>query len=317
MVQVLSGLQFGGRRLPFGPIGTSIEGAKLRVAVIAVQQIRRMRGGAQSHLMLGSDGHLYVVKFQNNPQHLRVLANELFATRLAEAVGLSVPATEVVEVSEWLVGNTPELYMDTGHQQERCVAGLQFGSRHVGGLLPGQVVDYLPEEQLAEVRNLTEFAGMLVLDKWTCNSNGRQAVFHRKPREKRYAATFVDQGYCFHAGEWSFPDAPLRGVYGRNRVYADVTGWASFEPWLSRVERLDADAVWQIAETVPPNWYGGDLREMERLTVTLLSRRERVRDLIVQFRESSRMPFPKWIGTEGGEGKGQFREQKKLENEGS
>ena len=218
------------------------------MAVIAVQQIRRMRGGAQSHLMLGSDGHLYVVKFQNNPQHLRVLANELYATRLAEAVGLSVPATEVVEVSEWLVENTPELYMETAHQQERCAAGLQFGSRYVGGLMPGQVVDYLPEEQLAEVRNLTEFAGMLVVDKWTCNSNGRQAVFHRKPREKRYAANFVDQGYCFHAGEWSFPDAPLRGVYGRNRVYADVTGWASFEPWLSRVEGLEPDAVWQIAE---------------------------------------------------------------------
>lgn len=47
------------------------------MAVTAVQQIRRMRGGAQGHLMLGSDDHLYVVKFQNNPQHLRVLANEL------------------------------------------------------------------------------------------------------------------------------------------------------------------------------------------------------------------------------------------------
>ena len=68
-----------------------------------------MRGGAQSHLMLGSDGQLYVVKFQNNPQHVRVLANELYATRLAEAVGLSVPATEVIEVSEWLIQNTPEL----------------------------------------------------------------------------------------------------------------------------------------------------------------------------------------------------------------
>ena len=57
------------------------------MAVLAVQAIRRMRGGAQSQLMLGADGKLWVVKFQNNPQHLRVLANELIATRLAEAVG--------------------------------------------------------------------------------------------------------------------------------------------------------------------------------------------------------------------------------------
>ena len=285
------------------------------MAVTAVQQIRRMRGGAQSHLMLGSDGHLYVVKFQNNPQHLRVLANELFATRLAEAVGLSVPATEVVEVSEWLIANTPELYIDLGRQQERCQAGLQFGSRYVGGLMPGQVVDYLPEEQLSEVRNLAEFAGMLVVDKWTCNSNGRQAVFHRKPREKRYAATFVDQGYCFHAGEWDFPDAPLRGVYARNRVYANVTGWASFEPWLGRIEKLEPDILWQIAESVPPIWYGGDMREMERLAVALLARRERVREWIVQFRESTRSPFRKWVETGAAKDDRQFWEQKKIENE--
>src|ERR1035441_1424371 len=78
------------------------------LAVLAVQAIRRMRGGAQSQLMLGADGRLWVVKFQNNPQHLRVLANELIATRLAQAVGLTVPATDVVEVSDWLIRNRSE-----------------------------------------------------------------------------------------------------------------------------------------------------------------------------------------------------------------
>lgn len=286
------------------------------MAVTAVQQIRRMRGGAQSHLMLGSDGHLYVVKFQNNPQHLRVLANELIATRLAEAVGLSVPATDVVDVSEWLIQNTPELRIDHGHEQENCQSGLQFGSRYIGGLMPGQVVDYLPEEQLSAVRNLNEFAGMLVVDKWTCNSNGRQAVFHRKPRERRYTASFVDQGYCFHAGEWNFPDAPLRGVYPRNRVYADVTGWESFEPWLNRVETFAPEALWEIAETVPPVWYGGDLHDIEKLVETLLARRTQVRERIVQFRESDRNPFPKWGQGEKRSVKGQFAVQKKVENEG-
>ena len=52
------------------------------MAVLAVQQIRAMRGGAQSQLMLGSDENLWVVKFQNNLQHTRVLANEYLATRL-------------------------------------------------------------------------------------------------------------------------------------------------------------------------------------------------------------------------------------------
>ena len=78
------------------------------MAVLAVQQIRRMRGGAQGQLMLGADGYIYVVKFQNNPQHVRVLANELLAARLAAAAGLTVPQTELVEVlpRNWITGNT-------------------------------------------------------------------------------------------------------------------------------------------------------------------------------------------------------------------
>jgi hypothetical protein len=257
-----------------------------------------MRGGAQSQLMLGADGHLWVVKFQNNPQHRRVLANELIATRLAEAIGLTVPKSDVVEVSDWLIRNSPGMVVELGRGvRELCAAGLQFGSRFVGGLMPGQVVDYLPEPQMEEVRNLNEFAGILALDKWTGNCNGRQAVFERRPRERKYRAVFIDQGYCFNAGEWSFPDSPLRGVFPRNQVYARVTGWANFEPWLSRIEAFDATRLWAIAEEVPPEWYGGDPATIERLMEQLLARRSKVRELIESFRDSDREPFPNWGST--------------------
>ncbi len=265
------------------------------MAVMAVQAIRPMRGGAQSQLMLGSDGNLWVVKFRNNPQHLRVLANELIATRIAEALRLSVPKTDVVEVSEWLIDHSPGMMVDAGRgARVRCEAGLQFGSQFVGGLMPGQVVDYLPEPQMEEVRNLAEFAGMLVVDKWTGNCNGRQAVFERRPRERRYRAIFIDQGYCFNAGEWTFPDSPMRGVFARNQVYRNITGWESFEPWLSRMEALPAETLWKIAEQVPPDWYGGDPATIERLMETLLRRKGRVRELLDGFRLSSREPFPQW-----------------------
>ena len=265
------------------------------MSVLAVQAIRRMRGGAQSQLMLGADSRLWVVKFRNNPQGPRILGNELIATRLAETVGLSVPSTEVVEVTEWLTANTPDLRIDLGRGDSvRCEAGLHFGSAFVGGLMPGQVVDYLAEEQLAEVRNHEEFAGMLALDKWTGNCNGRQAVFERKQRERKYRAVFIDQGFCFNANEWSFPDSPLRGVYPRNSVYARITGWESFEPWLSRIEQLEPDALWSVAEAVPPDWYGGAPETIEGLMEQLLARRDRIRELIESFRDSDREPFPLW-----------------------
>lgn len=264
------------------------------MAVLAVQHIHRMRGGAQSQLMLGADNRIYVVKFQNNPQHRRVLANEFLASRLALAAGLTVPEVELIEVSAWLIEHTPQLDIDLGRTRVPCQPGLQFGSRFVGGLMPGQVVDYLPEEQLAEVKNLAEFAGILALDKWTGNSNGRQAVFTRRQRERRYRAVFIDHGYCFHAGEWKFEDIPLRGVYYRNDVYRDVTGWESFEPCLTRLETMAAETVWAAANEVPPEWYGGNLSEMEALVEKLLARRGRIRDLIEDFARSDRKPFPNW-----------------------
>src|SRR3954466_11666604 len=66
----------------------------------ALEQIRRMRGGAQSHLMRCSDGHYYVVKFQNNPQHRRILVNELLGTRLAARLNLPTARVEIIDVSD-------------------------------------------------------------------------------------------------------------------------------------------------------------------------------------------------------------------------
>lgn len=262
--------------------------------VSATQQVRKMRGGAQSHLMLASDGFAYVVKFQNNPQGLRILANEFLATLLAQTLGLTVPKAEIIDVPQWIIDGTKALRMECESGSETCKSGLQFGSRFVGGLLPAQAMDYLPEEQLSAVTNLHEFAGILVMDKWMCNSDGRQAVFHKSMREKRYMATFVDQGYCFDAERWTFADAPLRGVYARNAVYRNVTGWDSFDPWLNCVEKMDPQTAWNIARKIPPEWYGGKFDELEALIERLLTRRRCIRALIIEFRESSREPFPQW-----------------------
>jgi len=260
----------------------------------ALHHVRRMRGGAQAHLLYCADGHFYVVKFQNNPQHPRVLANELLATRIAERIGLPVPRTEVIEVGEWLVDHAPDLSLHFAGQTIACRPGLQFGSRYVAHSLDRQVLDYLPDALLPRVHNLRDFAGVLALDKWTCNTDGRQAAFWRKRGGRKYRAAFIDQGHCFNAGEWSFLDSPSRGVHAQNEVYAGVTGWESFEPWLSRIEGLDENVLWTCAEVVPPEWYAGQREALHRLLDRLLKRRTRVRDLITEFRQSSRHPFPRW-----------------------
>jgi hypothetical protein len=252
-----------------------------------------MRGGAQGHLMRAQDGHFYVVKFQNNPQHLKVLANEYLATRLAEEVGLPVPPTEIIEVEEWLIQNTPELRIEGAGHSVPCKAGLQFGARYVCDPIEGQVFDYLPESMFERVKNPEAFIGMLVVDKWLGNADGRQAVFWRNPGDRKYKVSFIDQGYCFNAGEWTFPDLALHGVYYRNYVYAHVTGWESFEPWLSAVEGMKPETIIEIAGSIPPEWCE-DWSALEKLVETIIERRSRVRELITAFGDSSRNPFPAW-----------------------
>ena len=287
---------------------------------LALEHVRRMRGGAQAQLMRCDDDGYYIVKFQNNPQHLRILANEMLATRLAARLGLCVPQIEVVEVRPEIIAYTPDLVIQLGLGRKPCAAGKQFGSQFPGHPARMTVHDFLPDEQLAAVRNLSDFLGVLVFDKWTCNTNGRQAIFFREAGEHAtgeapYAAPYsspasgpsvspyvgpyvgmmIDFGFCFNAGEWDFPDAPLRGLYARHRVYESVAGMEAFEPWLNRLEKQITERVLgEEAAQIPPEWYGGDWNAIERLLERLYGRRKRVRELILSARNSGRDPFPNW-----------------------
>jgi HipA-like protein len=268
----------------------------------ALEHIRRMRGGAQSHMMRCSDGNYYVVKFQNNPQHSRVLVNELLGTRLAARMGLPTTPVAVVEVSEELIRLTPELCIETPRTRVACQGGLQFGSRYPGDPHRLTMHDFLPDPLLDRVENLHDFAGMLVFDKWTCNTNGRQTLFFLSwagqdgEAEARYKAVMIDQGFCFNAGEWNFPDAPLRGLYARNLVYERVTGRESFGPWLERLEkRLTHRVLGELMQEVPPEWYADDLDALIRLGEQLYRRRTRVPELLLAARQSNRRPFPNWV----------------------
>ena len=265
------------------------------MAKLAVEHLRRLRGGAQSHLMRCEDGHYYVVKFQNNPQGVRILANEMLAAKLAQTLGLPVSQPEVVEVSDWLVQHTPEMYMQQGRERSPCASGFQFGSRFPCDPLTTPIYDFLPDAQLDAIVNRDCFCGMLVFDKWTCNCDSRQSVFHRPEGDSaRYVATMVDQGYCFNACEWSFPDAPLRGLYSRQAFDNTVRGLESFEPYLERLENLADDFLEDAASSIPPEWYRGGTDELRALLGELAKRRTMVAEMIIACRELASRPFPNW-----------------------
>jgi hypothetical protein len=262
--------------------------------VAAVHHVRRMRGGSQSQLIRCSDGDLYVVKFTNNPQHLRVLANEMLASLLARHLGLPVAEGVIVDVGGSLVRDSPEMTIQLQRTTVPCQAGMQFGSHFVIDPSRGKVFDYLPPTFLERVQNRRKFWGALAFDKWTCNADHRQAAFWKGPREKQYNAEFIDQGHCFNCGDWSLLDDAVRGVYAQNEVYAGVRDWESFEPALSAIESMSKDVVQYAARAIPEAWYAGDWRALQHLALLLHERRHEVRGAINLFRLSAREPFPNW-----------------------
>jgi len=269
---------------------------------LAVEHVRRMNGGTQAHLMRCDDGTYYVTKFMNNPQHLRTLANEMLATRLAAWMGICVPEVDVVEVRSSLIRYTPDLVMQMARGRVPCSAGRQLGSKFPGNPSDVTIYGLLPDERVDLVENIKDFLGILVFDKWTCQTDGRQAIFVGQSNsdlcaswKRTWKAMMIDQGFCFNGGSWNFPDAPLYGLYSNRSVYRSVTGIEAFDPWLDRLETgLSSNLLYQEALRVPSEWYGEDYEAWIHLIERLYARRTRVRELIWSARNSSRHPFPNW-----------------------
>jgi len=147
--------------------------------ITARRHIRKMRGGAQSHLLEASDGRFYIVKFQNNPQHRRILVNERVSAVLLKYLQISSADASVIEVTEEFLQTNPGVSIELGASKTPVSTGWQFGSLYPGDPARLAVYDFVPDTLLHKVRNRDDFLGALVFDKWLSNADGRQAVFFR------------------------------------------------------------------------------------------------------------------------------------------
>ncbi|MEO8100751.1 MAG: HipA family kinase [Acidobacteriota bacterium] len=266
--------------------------------------IRKMRGGAQAHLLEASDGHAYVVKFQNNPQHRRILVNEWIASNFLQYLGLATPQTAIVQISQQFLDQNPEVYIQNGGQRQAVALGWHFGSRYPGDPMRTTVYDFLPDTLLSQVTNLREFVGMLVFDKWMGNADSRQAIFFRArlselgpaapPERLGFVAQMVDNGYVFEGPHWRFGESPIQGLYFRPAVYHEVRGLESFEPWLERIRHFPDEVVDRAVNSVPRTWIAGEEDALQHLLEQLMRRRSRVGELIADCRSARIDPFPAW-----------------------
>ena len=272
--------------------------------VEAIRLIRKMRGGAQAHLVEANDGGCYVVKFRNNHQHTRILVNEWIGATFLHYLGIATPDCEIVNVSPEFLAQNPEVSIQLGSRRIPVEPGWHFGSRFPGDPRRNVVYDFLPDALLDRVENLADFRGTLAFDKWTGNADSRQAIFFRAQvrdwlpdsGESRlgFVAQMMDHGYLFEGPHWRLADSPLYGLYFRPMVYRDVGGLADFAPWLERIVNFPEEVVDEAVRRIPPAWLEGEERALEELLDRLMARRRRVPDLIEASLGAKGNPFPNW-----------------------
>ncbi len=267
----------------------------------AVRHVRKMRGGAQSHLLEADDGNWYVVKFRNNPQHRRVLINELLAGVLLDYLKIAAPQTALIRISPAFLAANPEIHFVLGSRRQEIEPGWHFGSRYPGDPARIAVYDFLPDSLLPTVVNLEDFRAILVFDKWTGNADGRQSVFYRAMVRRGpglpkpgFVASMIDHGFAFDGPNWDFPDSPLQGIYPRRIVYHGVRSLNDFQPWLDLILHFPEEVIDQAWKRIPPEWLEGDEESLERLLQRLWERRGRVPGLLVACRQTRAAPFTNW-----------------------
>jgi hypothetical protein len=268
--------------------------------------IRKMRGGAQAHLLEAADGHAYVVKFVNNPQHRRILINEWIASTFLNYLGIATPAAAMIRISDDFLTANPEVHLQLGKRHELPQPGWHFGSRFPGSPMTNTVYDFLPDGILGTIENLSDFLGALAFDKWMGNADARQSIFFRARLKEwipeahglkmGYVAQMIDNGYVFGGPHWQFTDSAIQGLYFRPHVYKNVRSLADFDPWLSRIVNFPEEIVDQAVKSIPPAWLAGDEDALEVLLARLMKRRARVPDLIENSRGGMINLFPNWRG---------------------
>lgn len=263
---------------------------------VATAHVRSVRGGSEGHLIL-ADSTYYIVKFLNNPQGRRVLANEWMASCLARQLDILVPETALISISETFLDDSPHLDRPNRGDVGYYKPGIHFGSRLVGNVTDGHIYDYLPSDHYHQVHNLAMFAGTLAFDKWTCNKDARQSVYLKQTYSMlpNYLAFMIDHGYCFGGASWEFKDFPKTGRHHNEIVYAGIRGRADFEPWLTRIENFSLDDLWTAALSIPPAWYGNDVEGLESVVMQLYMRRQITWELIMAYRDAEPRHFPKWV----------------------
>src|SRR6185437_4836505 len=232
--------------------------------VVAIDFIRRMRGGSQSSLLLCNDGNFYIVKLMGNPQGSTVLFSEALGTELMRVAELSVPMWCPVEISDEFIEKHREIWFQAATPgRVRPNAGIHFGSKLVMPSSTEALYELLPRNWFKQIVNREEFIGALLFDLWANQMDNRQALFLQHSNIRSIKAIFIDQGSLFIQNEDDADVNMSRAMFMDSSIYADLPLELIVPKWLTRIRNFNEPMIRSLIgiSNIPSEWYTPDILE--------------------------------------------------------
>jgi hypothetical protein len=212
---------------------------------------RKIRGGSQPILASASDGHVYVVKFSNNPQGHSVLFNEAMGTELYDACGLPVPPWTPLLMTAQFVDQNPECWIEAEEGPRRPEPGMSFGSRFLGED-GNHLHQFLPPDYFRDIPNRDDFWFAWAIDICAGRSANRQAVFLRQG-DDRLKAFFVAHGQTFAGPNADSARNFHTPAYNDMRIYDQIS--ASSKAKFARIAcNLNVERLQGMIRSIPEAW---------------------------------------------------------------
>jgi hypothetical protein len=227
-----------------------------------------------------ADDGFYAVKFLQNPQHGRILANEALASELLRRIGIATPEWKAIGIDRAFLHREKTVGFETRQGFVPAEPGLHFGSRFSWDC---RADDFAPPSLMDRVLNIDDFFKVLVFDLWVDNRDSRQAIFVGGPNGP-VRAQMMDNGFAFGSDG---VDHQLRDHCFRSPQYLPLSAYrapaaaAQYVKAIDRIQNISAEQIILIVNSLPAEWLP-DYQQIERLANILQRRSERLPALLRQ-----------------------------------
>ena len=240
-------------------------------------------GGSGAQVFADANGEQYYVKYQENGQNLRVLANEYVAGQIAKTNKLLCPDSFLITIDNLLLTTLAPI---NGHP---ISSGPHFGSKRMNNLYSGPALRSL----IPKCSNISDYAGIILFDAWLYNTDRRNDGNYLILTEgSNYNFCIIDHGHCFgmnwtnvllqtYLTEWS--NAYL------DEMYALINGRVDFDAAIDEINLRDDTFISNLVDAIPTQWLS-DASESAALKKYLSVKRDDMENLL----NTNSAKFPNW-----------------------